>query len=467
MAKEPRPANRNGGSKTAREEGGVPWLVMVYMAGDNSLTEEMVLGLSELTAEQPRAEDLIVVQYNPGGTGLATQRYIFSRERGTELEELREPDFDGLEVNTGSPVALERFMKWAMGLRPRHEDRRTMLVLSGHGSGTTQDFLLKDESAADSMTFGELTSVISSYHEHYGRKLDVLGLDACYMCMGELAYELRDDVEFLVGPEGLEPAFGWPYRRIVRRMREADESMAPEALATAIVKEYVETYRNYDSTAGRSADLAALRAAGMRAVTGRFRSLVAKLPRSESGDAKVLLAHWYAQTYKADQFVDLKDLCTQLQKQFPRRPGIRDACTAVADAVASCVVISGCSGFATQHSWGVSIYFPWSVIAPDTGSGRSPKPRAGWTTCGSTCGTLAESAGTILSCGQSTWPPNCSSVRGSRWRAQGGRPPDSCPRSTPGSAGCSWDWASRRTESGPLPRARPERQRDAAHWKPR
>ena len=33
-------------------------------------------------------------------------------------------------------------------------------------------------------------------------------------------------------------------------------------------------------------------------------------------DNKLLLAHWYAQTYKFDQFVDLKDLCIQIQKQF-------------------------------------------------------------------------------------------------------------------------------------------------------
>ena len=37
----------------------------------------------------------------------------------------------------------------------------------------------------------------------------------------------------------------------------------------------------------------------------------------KAGQEKVLLAHWYAQTYKFDQYVDLRDFCVQLQKQFP------------------------------------------------------------------------------------------------------------------------------------------------------
>ena len=30
-----------------------------------------------------------------------------------------------------------------------------------------------------------------------------------------------------------------------------------------------------------------------------------------------------------------------------------------------CIIMSGCSGFACQHSYGLSIYFPWGVVSPD------------------------------------------------------------------------------------------------------
>jgi hypothetical protein len=93
---------------------------------------------------------------------------------------------------------------------------------------------------------------------------------------------------------------------------------------------------------------------------------VSRLPRrSRAAHERTLLAHWYAQTYKADQFVDLKDFCDKLREQFSGTPEVRRACTAVIRALSRCVIVSRCSGFATQHSYGVSIYFPWGVIAPE------------------------------------------------------------------------------------------------------
>ena len=35
------------------------------------------------------------------------------------------------------------------------------------------------------------------------------------------------------------------------------------------------------------------------------------------------------------------------------------------NALEACVIKSGCSGFAYQHSHGLSIYFPWAFVSPD------------------------------------------------------------------------------------------------------
>ena len=156
------------------------------------------------------------------------------------------------------------------------------------------------------MTFDELAGALKDLFIESGSKIDVLGLDACYMCMGELAHEIREYAEILIGAEGLEPAFGWPYRRILATAKRNGGPLGCEDLARAIVTEYVEHYSDYDRAAGRSADLSALRlGAQMEAVTAAFASLVAALRGTPAGHDKVLLAHWYAQTYKADQFVDL------------------------------------------------------------------------------------------------------------------------------------------------------------------
>ena len=205
-----------------------PWLIMVYMAGDNNLTEEMVLALQDLMAEGAQKDNVLVAQFDPGGLGIATQRYVFSAAAGAgpvwylaaspdrpALLQFQDPAFNGVESSTGCKQTLIDFITWARTHVPgassgQPTPMQTLLILSGHGSGTTEDFFMKDEAAADALTFEELAEVLRWHSGKDGARIDVLGLDACYMCMGELAHEVRDDAGILIGPEGLEPSFGWP-----------------------------------------------------------------------------------------------------------------------------------------------------------------------------------------------------------------------------------------------------------------
>ena len=57
---------------------------MLYMAGDNELTEEMVLALQDLVA-RPLTESKIVAQLDPSGIGLETQRYVFPGPPGAKI----------------------------------------------------------------------------------------------------------------------------------------------------------------------------------------------------------------------------------------------------------------------------------------------------------------------------------------------------------------------------------------------
>ena len=70
----------------------------------------------------------------------------------------------------------------------------------------------------------------------------------------------------------------------------------------------------------------------------------------------------------ADQFVDLKDLCEQIKTAFNGVRGARrilQACDDIITTLTDRVIKSGCSGFAYQRSYGLSVYFPWSVVCPD------------------------------------------------------------------------------------------------------
>ena len=202
-----------------------PWLTMLYMAGDNNLTEEMVLALQDLVAEGAAPGSAIKAQFDPSGEGFDTQRYTFDSVRHAALEGHRDKTFAGGEINAGSPEALVDFVRWAAD--GDYQAMRYALVLSGHGAGTSDDFLMRDENSRDALSMKELqealdkaTSIIRQSSGDPNRKLDILGFDACFMSMGEVALEARDYADILVGAEGMEPAFGWPYRRLIAKAKE-------------------------------------------------------------------------------------------------------------------------------------------------------------------------------------------------------------------------------------------------------
>jgi hypothetical protein len=81
----------------------------------------------------------------------------------------------------------------------------------------------------------------------------------------------------------------------------------------------------------------------------------------------IVLAHWSAQSYKCDRYVDLADFCQQLlryssrSRTDPWAERLRASAANVWDRTREAVVLSGTTGADFQHSRGLSIYFPWST----------------------------------------------------------------------------------------------------------
>jgi hypothetical protein len=395
------------------------WTVMAYMAGDNNLNEEMVLTLQEMLASAERYKDRfaeqaqkktgkkreehlwprvkILAQLDPSGLGLPTQRYVFdttstnpkldpSNEHRLETYEVPPPN-QYVSENTGNPNALSGFVRWSVEDKP-HEAvaKRYMLILSGHGSGTTEDFLLKDSAPADSLTIPELeTALVDAKGYLFGKdaakeKIDVLGMDCCFMSMVEVYYQIREHVEFAVGAESMIPDFGWPYDRILAKAEELrwkvlEQPVEPRQLAETIVREFIEFYSDYDRTAGRSVDIAAIELEGLNGLAKSIADLAGALCdviEDSICAEQIHLAHLEAQTYKFDQFIDIRDFCLLLRDRFrvlklpkanaqQKVASVVKASSRVLRAQKACVLLSGCSGFAYQHSYGLSIYFPWAI----------------------------------------------------------------------------------------------------------
>jgi hypothetical protein len=288
------------------------------------------------------------------------------------------------DTDTGSPVTLYNFISFCLEHYPADH---YLVVLSGHAGGTERDYLMKDESSAGSLTFNELKNVFQRVKEELGRPIDILGMDNCLMSMAEICYELRGLAEIVIGCESFSPASGWPYREVLETL--ANDFTSPklppgqsllEETAKAIVKEYVNYYSNY-WLAGLSVTQSALNIAKVetlhRLIDGLARlmeqQLIKEWEETRVNDSArcgrqfhdaLLLAHWEAQSYNGEQFVDLFDFCDCLEARLRTGP-IADQCRKVKEFICKEFVLTSCySGAAYQYSYGVSLYFPWSHVAP-------------------------------------------------------------------------------------------------------
>jgi hypothetical protein len=484
------------------------WTVMVYLAGDNNLSAEMIYAIKEMYRVGVTQDLDIVIQFDPSAIGAQVRRYVISREelaekikirqiasaisghqaraiaasasrdplfphkRGSDtnqfhvrrIDAIASLDIDGhleeLQIgensidkgqnlerptseNSANPQELKNFIYYSM---TKHPSKHYMLVLSGHGSGVDGDFLPDDNpgdptALPSSLSIPGLRKVLGTVlgevreffvrdgHYTFGKqvgirdKIDILGMDSCLMSMAEVGFEVRESVAYLVGSEGFELNTGWPYHRILeamnQKLRRGEASplnLAPDVLAKIIVKNHTDYYTDYQLT-GSSTDLSAcdlgkeemdLLATSVGGLAGTFTK---GLDDPAIKDA-IVLAHWDAQSYKNDQYVDLWDFCSRLQLYCIRQPivmkalqkkpelnhtlnalqksddsealqtvvkaviELKDAtlndlknvienCEKVKEAINNKtgrhVVLKSCySGAAFQHSHGISVYFPWS-----------------------------------------------------------------------------------------------------------
>ena len=424
------------------------WTLMVYLAGDNNLTDECAYSLTEMKRVDTADRINVVAQFDPRGRNVRTHRYVINRggsaeepraggagTNGLVLEDIVaglpegtvkfDPDADGShvdfahdagaplpsgEVNSGDPKTLFDFISWSIEKFPAEH---YMLVLAGHGGGTEEDFLLKDESPRASLTIPQLRRVFERVkNSELGVRIDVLGTDVCLMSMAEVCYELRGLVGYMVGSEGYSATAGWPYREILTRLndelikkekaktegkqgkRPEGENVCPLALAEIVADEYVNYYAPY-VISGLSADQTVLDVDASAELARSVKELTAllceELRRAEEEKGKgrpsdfldqIVLAHWEAQSYNGERFADLHDFCDLLARRYaPRqrasrqpddarekkkdgaREKIEKACARVKTVIAERVAKRCCyTGIDYQYSYGVSVYFPWAAV---------------------------------------------------------------------------------------------------------
>jgi hypothetical protein len=254
--------NRNGsiaaGFRVIPPPNAKKWTVMVYINADNNLDSCGVDDLQEMVSSGGSNADVnVVAQMDRAsfGTWTTVRRYYVTSGMDVATGHLE----DLGELNCGDPDTLINFVQWAASNYPASH---YMLVIWNHGAGVRKDITSSifkgisydDTSGGDGINMEELRYAMSRIYTILGKKVEVLGMDACLMAMTEVAYQIRNFADYLVGSQDTEPGDGWPYDVILPRVL-SNPDIAASALSTFIVNDYIASYPGNNSVTQSAVDL--------------------------------------------------------------------------------------------------------------------------------------------------------------------------------------------------------------------
>lgn len=330
------------------------WTIMIYLAGDNNLSANSVAIMQELEAAAHRPDVRVLACFDSNTPRPKGARYLEINHRrclvNTGMDwglhndmvppeligahAVVAPDFCNLNPSSikipDEPVAregLSRFLKFAL---KNHRAERYMLIVFGHGSLVAGNTFLVDNNPPSFLRLKDFAEVLERHfskdNNDHKPKLDILACDNCVMNGIEAAYQIRKQVDFMLGSEGLMLAVGWPYRKIINAVVDNPNTPSKE-VALKVLKACARNLLDF-SLMDRSSEQAVCDLTKfsqhneddiVSAVKCLAEILIEGLKIDKHGEVvyklirdAVRLARLEAQSYWDETFVDLYDFCSLL-----------------------------------------------------------------------------------------------------------------------------------------------------------
>jgi hypothetical protein len=309
------------------------WTIMLYIAADGTLANFAVESLKQLnrSAAKPlcqadQAKVRVAAQFAvdaPGGQQIP--RYIFDANTTSGSISNGFAGYLDAPATMTEQQALISFLQWVYGLDCKTD--HYALILWGHGP----ELLLQPPAAnqindpcdpqddGDSLYLTpEDLRVALSEGLPKDEKLDIIAFDACSMSMFEMAYEIKEHVDYMVASQEEVPDPSFPYDTLVDLFR--GEGANTEKLIRDGVCAYVSDYQDYICnavTGMKKVMLSAFRLDRYEDLRSALHSLACALWDAQtlpSLPGLLVQARASSRDFVAGLYVDLDDFCTKLYR---------------------------------------------------------------------------------------------------------------------------------------------------------
>jgi hypothetical protein len=392
--------HENLGLDNSTKRGCKKWTIMVYIAADNDLFYFAWNNIRQL-AQSANPQINIIVYLNEPGPHKKTQVYLIEKNKAILLNKDNQE-----KLNSGDPQTLIDFCNWTIKNFPAEE---YLLDLWNHGMGIG-DGVYKSINPTSLFMFNPNTLMLEldrsiryldllhqaqkdsiqrgicfdDTHKSYlsnqdlehalaaicseglqGKKLSIIGMDACLMAMVEVANICKKYAHIMVASEEVELGQGWRYDKALEPFLHGPVSK--EAFAKQLVKSYYDTYSKITS----DFTLSAVNLNKTQAIEDNINSvatlLLECLQNQRSQSVKYIIRQCRRNIcFEEPSYIDLSSFYKRLienvdkfalQKNEHLVPQLKSKLEEGVKCISDSL-IANTHGSNLNHAGGLSIYFP-------------------------------------------------------------------------------------------------------------
>ena len=222
-----------------------------------------------------------------------------------------------------------------------------------------------DDTSMDFLDNQKLAQALDAAEKQTGRRLAVLGMDACLMSTVEVACQLRHYADYMVGSQEVEAADGWPYGPILRQLTERP-AMSSRELSQLIVAEFGERYTSGYQHGGWINTQSAIDLSLIEETVVKIRALSELILDAYRTDfhteLAVLRGRQFAQSFRDKDSLDARHLMQLVRDEYGGTRKVKELADSIVEHLAlegsGGPVIANFHGSACPNANGLSVYFP-------------------------------------------------------------------------------------------------------------
>jgi hypothetical protein len=206
------------------------WTFLVYLDGDNNLSSYADFNINQMKQVGSDSNINIVLLWD--STNSTHGYYYVQSGANTQLQDIG-------EVNMGASGTAKAFVDYAKNNFPAD---KYAFVYWNHGGAVDRSYSANRGVAWDDTNNGDhLTEVeqkeIGDYAVSvFGKKIEMVGFDACLMATAEIYYQYRNIANYMAASEQTEPGNGWDYTAL--QTIKSNPSATGADLAKSVCSKY-------------------------------------------------------------------------------------------------------------------------------------------------------------------------------------------------------------------------------------